>query len=114
MGPRRPDGPFLRPEPAPAPATPEGWVAAPFGRWQGRDTVVVYDPRRFDVLVMRSRARHDVLDGLTAAGWRPAACDGRSWLWFRDRLAAARARLDHVGAAAGRPLDRSNGRGFDR
>lgn len=80
--------PFFRPETTTARML-EGWVAEPFGAWCGRAAVLAYDPRRHDVLVLRNRARHDVLDALVEAGWEPQVCDGRRWVWVRLRLAAA-------------------------
>src|ERR687897_585817 len=36
---------------APGGPVPPGWVAEHFGRWQGREAEVVYNPRRHDVIV---------------------------------------------------------------
>lgn len=70
-------------------------MAEPVGRWQGRPTVVVYDPRRYDVLVLGSRTSHEQIpkratnDLLLAAGFAPVY----SHLALDDAVAHVRAVL---------------------
>jgi hypothetical protein len=98
--------PFLRPTDR-GKLAPVGWVAEPAGRWAGKDVDVVYDPRRHQVLVVRSAVPDATRRTLGAAGFRRLAVDGTQELWARDRLAvvdAALARIDRS-AARGRSAE---------
>ena len=72
---------------------PEGWEREPIGTWNGYQAEVVHDPRRHDYLLVRGSAADDIDGGLAHAGYQFQATDGRQWLWTRDRLDAARARI---------------------
>ena len=98
-----PSGPYLRP--AGDGRVPDGWTAEPLiSKWAGRDTEVVYNPRRHDVAINWHTKPGEVNDALEATGWRLGATDGPRSFWTRDRHVAARtalARFDHnVGVAA--------------
>ena len=76
---------------------PAGWVTEHIGRWHGRDTEVVYNPRRHQVMVTAGNT--DIFDALDAQGWQRHGTDGDRAVWTRDRLDATRAaltRLDHA------------------
>jgi hypothetical protein len=92
--------PFLRPTDR-GKLAPVGWVAEPAGHWGGKEVDVVYDPRRHQVLVVRSAVPDGTRSSLGAAGFRRLAADGAQELWVRDRLAVARAALDRLDRAAG-------------
>jgi hypothetical protein len=90
------DRPFLR-SAATAPDAPAGWVSESAVRWAGRDMNVVFDPRRHTVMFTLNRLSDRALEGLRDTGWVRQASDGVAEFWVRDRLAAARTTLDHVG-----------------
>lgn len=72
--------------------TPPGWVAEPIGRWQGVESEVVYDPRRFDITVSdhSSMWSEKYVAAFRAAGWEQQAVDGSAGFWTCDRVASAR------------------------
>ena len=87
---RRPGGP-----------TPKGWVTEHVGRWpgvHGSDTEVVYNPRRYQVMV--TQIGQDVGGALEAAGWQRHVTDGDRVLWTRDHVAATQAGLTRIDQAA--------------
>jgi hypothetical protein len=92
--------PFLRPTDR-GKLAPVGWLAEPAGKWGGKEVDVVYDPRRHQVLVVRSAVPDGTRSSLGAAGFRRLAVDGAQELWVRDRIAVARAALDRLDRAAG-------------
>jgi hypothetical protein len=95
--------PFLRATDR-APLAPVGWTATPAGTWDGKTVDVVYDPRRHDVLFLRTAMPQATVDGITQAGYRCLRTDGIQQLWMRDRIEAARAGLDrHDHHATTRP-----------
>lgn len=65
---------------APSGPVPPGWVAEPVGRWQGRETEVVYDPRRHDVMLTQQTEPFavgaDTASALEADGWERRSGDG--------------------------------------
>jgi hypothetical protein len=77
---------------------PPGWATEHVGRWHGRDTEVVYNPRRYQVLV--TQVGSDIFDALEAQGWQRHGTDGDRVVWTRDRLAATRSALAHLDQAA--------------
>lgn len=88
-------------EPRKSNPTPQGWVTEPLGRWAGHETEVVYDPRRYAVMVTsESRSGNDVGATLEADGWERRAVDGDCTFWTRDKLAAARRGLARFDPAA--------------
>lgn len=92
--------PHLRPVPGSTVAgrapgetvTPPGWVVEPIGRWQGVESEVVYDPRRFEITVSdhSSMWSEKYVAAFRAAGWKQQAVDGSAAFWTRDRVASAR------------------------
>jgi len=83
---------------APGGPVPPGWATEHVGRWHGRDTEVVYNPRRYQVLV--TQVGSDIFDALEAQGWQRHGTDGDRVVWTRDRLAATRSALAHLDQAA--------------
>jgi hypothetical protein len=74
------------------------------GPWNGHDIEIVYNPTRHDVMLVRGGAIDDIGDnGLEHIGYRFVATDGHTWLWYRDRLAAARNNLERIHGAAAVP-----------
>jgi hypothetical protein len=95
--------PFLRPTDR-APLAPVGWTAEPAGTWAGKTVEVVFDPRRHDVLLLRTSMPTTTLTGIAEAGYRCLRSDGTQQLWARDRIHAAQASLTrHDHQVAGRP-----------
>lgn len=90
--------PFLRPATPfgiTAKPTPDGWDSRTIGRWRGRPVEVVFDPRENDVALVQTRTPA-VTAALVNAGWQRCGRDGRQEWWIRDRVAAARTRLDRA------------------
>ena len=81
---------------------PVGWVSEPAGQWAGREVDVVYDPRRHDVLFVRSDPGENARQGFREIGYRRVAIDGQNEMWVRDRLAVVAARMDRVERSLGR------------
>lgn len=78
--------------------TPEGWAVEPAGRWRDRRVEVVYDPARHDVLFHRGNTPPKLAAALSEMGWRHRGTDGPNEWWTRDRVEAARQRLQaHTG-----------------
>ena len=90
------------------PPIPPGWETVPAGRNRsGQDLEVVYDPGRYDVLVVHGerggmfpRLAHEpsadlMLDTLAITGWEPHNFAGEPRVWIRDRAAAERLATDH-------------------
>jgi hypothetical protein len=73
---------------------PSKWATVPIGVWDGRESEVVYDPRRHDVMVVQAAVTEDWEGDLAASGWAYEGTDGRSVMWVRDRVTATRAALD--------------------
>lgn len=87
-------------EPRRANPTPAGWVSEPVGRWAGHETEVVYDPRRYDVMLTTEvRPGVDAATLLEADGWERRGADGDRALWIRDKVAAIRAALTRFDGA---------------
>ena len=57
---------------------PAGWVLAPVGAWDGREAIVVYDPRRYDVSVS-GRIDDRTVQELNESGWRQLAAAHAAW-----------------------------------
>jgi hypothetical protein len=91
--------PYLRPLDTSAPL-PDGWTTEQAGQWQGHEVEVVYDPRRHDVMLVQGPAADDADGRLAQIGYEFVATDGQSWLWYRDRLAAARNTLERAPGAS--------------
>lgn len=87
--------PFLRPTDR-GRLAPVGWVAEPAGRWAGAEVEVVYDPRRHNVLLLRSNVSDVVRTAAADTGYRRVGMDGTQEMWVRDRLAATRAVLERL------------------
>ncbi|HET7487960.1 MAG TPA: hypothetical protein VFJ85_08530 [Acidimicrobiales bacterium] len=86
--------PFLRAvDPEHPDVPPPGQVAEPAGTWGGRQSEVVFDPRRHDVAFIRGTTTPELTDRLASAGWVHQASDGDCQFWVRDRLEQARRRL---------------------
>lgn len=85
--------PFLQPLECGLPI-PDGWVVEAAGEWNGRQAEAAYDPRRHQVLLARSGAADEMEGGLALGGWEYHSSDGLTSMWVRDRLGAARTRLD--------------------
>ena len=85
--------PYVRPLESGAPL-PDGWATEPAGQWQGNEVEVAYDPARHDVMLVRGTDGDDIDGRLAQIGYEFIATDGQSWLWYRDRLAAARTTLE--------------------
>jgi hypothetical protein len=86
---------------APGGPVPVGWVSEHVGCWHGRDTEVVYNPGRHQVMV--TQVGEDAAGRVEASGWQRHAVDGDRVMWTRDRLVATRAALarhDQVAALA--------------
>ena len=83
---------------------PEGCVVEPAGRWNDREVEVVYDPRRYQVALVRDGVLDDLEGRLSAGGWEYQGTDGRVSLWVRDQVMAARAALGRLDTAPGREL----------
>jgi hypothetical protein len=94
-----PGRPFL--QPARSGIVPSGWTTDVI-EWNGQETEVVYDPRRYDVMAVHTSMTEDHEGDLTAAGWSYEGTDGHTAMWVRDRLAAARAALDRSASSPGR------------
>ena len=99
--------PFLRPTDR-GQLAPVGWVSEPAGIWAGREVDVVYDPRRHDVLLVRSDPGENARRGFEEAGYRRTAVGDGNELWVRDRAAAALAALDRIGQSPGLALERAS------
>jgi transcriptional regulator with XRE-family HTH domain len=92
---------------APGGPVPPGWVAEHFGRWQGREAEVVYNPRRHDVIVTnRVHLVGDQATSLEAIGFERHATAGRRELWVRDRTAATWTALARHDQAAAKGIER--------
>jgi hypothetical protein len=92
---------------APGGPVPPGWVAEHFGRWQGREAEVVYNPRRHDVIVTnRVHLVGDQATSLEAVGFERHATAGRRELWVRDRTAATWTALARHDQAAAKGIER--------
>jgi hypothetical protein len=92
-------------EPRRSNPTPEGWVSESVGRWEGHETEVVYDPRRYAVMLTSTGQSDTAIDAaLKAEGWKRRAVDGDRTLWTRDTLATtarALARFDRPATGIG-------------
>lgn len=93
--------PFL--QPARSGIVPSGWTTDVV-EWNGQETEVVYNPRRYDVMVVHSSMTEDHEGDLAAAGWSYEGTDGHTVMWVRDRFAAARAALDRSAGSPGREV----------
>ena len=99
-------GPQLRPLGANGPIPPQ-WQTLPAGKNHRGELELVYDPRRYDVLVVHSDLRgifprlpHEasadlMLDALGVTGWEPLNWGGQPRLWVRDREAARLLASEH-------------------
>jgi hypothetical protein len=96
-----PGRPFL--QPARSGIVPAGWTTDVI-EWNGQETEVVYNPRRYDVMVVHTSMTEDHEGDLTAAGWSYEGTDGHTVMWVRDRFAAARAALDRSTSSLGREV----------
>ena len=85
--------PFLRPTDR-APLAPVGWAAEPAGQWGGREMEIVYDPRRHQVLLVRTQLPDSTHRALAGAGYERMTVNGSQEVWVRDRLAAVRVGLE--------------------
>jgi hypothetical protein len=61
---------------------------------------IAYHPRRHDFMLVRGTGGDDIDGRLDQIGYQFIATDGQTWLWYRDRLAAARNALEHTSAPA--------------
>jgi hypothetical protein len=98
--------PYLRPFESEAPL-PDGWTTEPAGEWKGKEVEIAYNPSRHDFMLVRGTAGDDIDGRLEQIGYQFIATDGQAWLWYRDRLAAARTTLGrghHVPTAPARGL----------
>lgn len=89
---------------------PDGWITERIGRWGHDDAEVVYNARRYEVMLTSSRAADDVVAGLEASGWERHGEAGSRTFWTRDRIAATRAALARVDHDSGRDRTVSAGR----
>jgi hypothetical protein len=87
--------PYLRPLESGGPL-PDGWTTEPAGQWKGHEVELVYNPRRHDVMLIQGPAADGADGRLAQIGYEFVATDGQSWLWYRDRLAAARNTLERT------------------
>lgn len=82
---------------------PIGWVSEPAGIWNGKETEMVYDPRRHQLLRTTGNIGDRSRVALGTAGFRRVAQAHEGELWVRDRTAAAaaaRTALDRVQSRA--------------
>lgn len=91
---------------------PVGWVAEPAGQWAGREVEIVYDPRRHDVVLVRSEPNDTARAGIAESGYRRIAVEGLQEMWVRDRVEGAQVRLDELGRGHG--LERSTDVGMQQ
>jgi hypothetical protein len=90
--------PHLRPLDSAAPL-PDGWTTEPAGQWNGHEVEIAYHPRRHDFMLVRGTGSDDIDGRLEQIGYQLIATDGQTWLWYRDRLTAARNALDRTPGA---------------
>lgn len=96
--PQFPTRPILRPAGASGP-TPDGWETIPAGRnSRGHDLEAVYDPRRFDVMVIHGEQNTTstskvALEALGQDGWTRLHSDDNIQFFWRDRMEQVRAAL---------------------
>ena len=90
--------PYLRPLESDAPL-PDGWTTEPAGRWKGHEVEIAYDSSRHDFMLVRGTVGDDIDGRLEYIGYEFIATDGQTWLWSRDRLAAARTALERTPAS---------------
>jgi hypothetical protein len=94
--------PFLRPTDR-GKLAPVGWVSQPAGVWAGREVDVVYDPRRHTIILLRNQQLAEAkAQSFRDLGYERVDGDGHNELWARDRVAAARARLERADQRVGR------------
>jgi hypothetical protein len=95
--------PYLRPLDSSAPI-PVGWTVEPAGPWNGHEVEIVSNPARHDVMLVRGTAADDIDNSdLEHIGYQFVATDGQTWLWYRDRLAAARSNIGRAQGVAAVP-----------
>jgi hypothetical protein len=88
-------------EPRRSNPTPAGWVSESVGRWAGHETEVVYDPRRYAVMLTSERRLGSAIEAaVEAEGWERRAVDGDRTFWTRDMLAATARTLARFDRAA--------------
>lgn len=90
----QPQSPYLReapPDGQPPLECPPGWVAEPIGVWDGRQAEIVYNPRRFDICIVRGPESPPVEQPLAANGYSQQFNNGPdARMWVRDRVERAR------------------------
>jgi hypothetical protein len=80
--------PYLRPLDSTAPI-PQRLDRRTRRTWNGHEVEVVSNPTRHDVMLVGSAADDIDNTDLEHIGFQFVATDGQTWLWYRDRLAAA-------------------------
>jgi hypothetical protein len=83
---------------------PEGWVAEAAGTWSRGEAEVVYDPRRYDVMISDGLGDDGTEAALRDSGWVRCAVDDRRSLWARDRVLAAQQALTRSEIATAGPV----------
>jgi hypothetical protein len=78
---------------------PDGWTTEPAGEWNGHEVEIAYNPRRHDFMLVRGTDGDDIEGRLEQIGYQFVATDGQTWLWYRDRLTAARNALERTPGA---------------
>ena len=60
---------------------PQGWAIEPVGSWDGREAVVVYDARRYDVAVLPDGSDDDthIVQDMRLCGWEPQMTGHALW-----------------------------------
>jgi hypothetical protein len=60
-------------------AVPRGWTLTSIGAWGGREAVVGYDPRRYDVIVVSQQIDNQTAHELFECGFRRQAGAPTAW-----------------------------------
>jgi hypothetical protein len=87
--------PYLRSPDSDTPL-PDGWTTEPAGQWNEHEIDIAYHPARHDFMLVRGTEGDDINGRLEQIGYQFIATDGQTWLWYRDRLTAARNQLERT------------------